>query len=90
MRLPIDTSTIKFATAGPAEPLLGCATKVPKTDENGTPLYGVPVFASIRVTKDVSGDLMPNSPAKGAVAVRTAHFEDGIPPSAKATAGLAT
>lgn len=62
MRLPIDTSTIKFATAGPAEPVLNFATKAPKTDDNGTPLYSVPVFAAGSGIKDsitikVSGDV---------------------------------
>ena len=62
MRLPIDTSTIKFATVGPAEPVLDFATKAPKTDENGTPLYSVPVFAAGSGIKDsitikVSGDV---------------------------------
>ena len=64
MRLPIDTSAIKFAAAGPAEPVLDFATKAPRTDESGVPLYSVPVFAagggvkdsiSIKVAGDVKG-----------------------------------
>ena len=52
MRLPIDTAAIKFAAAGPAEPVLDFVTKVPKTDENGVPLYQVPVFAAGSGIKD--------------------------------------
>ena len=62
MRLPIDTTAIKFATAGPAEPVLDFTTKAPKTDENGIPLYQVPVFAAGSGIKDsitikVAGDV---------------------------------
>jgi len=46
MRLPIDTTTVKFAAAGPAEPVLDFETRQPKTDENGVPLFNVPVFAA--------------------------------------------
>ncbi len=46
MRLPIDTTTVKFAAAGPAEPVLDFETRQPKTDENGVPLFNVPVFAT--------------------------------------------
>ena len=35
MRLPIDTATVKFAAAGPAEPVLDYETRTPKLDENG-------------------------------------------------------
>ena len=34
MRLPIDTGTVKFAAAGPAEPALDYETRVAKLDEN--------------------------------------------------------
>jgi hypothetical protein len=33
MRLPIDTQTVKFAAAGPAEPVLDYETRAPKLDE---------------------------------------------------------
>ena len=46
MRLPIDTGTVKFAAAGPAEPVLDYETRVPKLDENGTALFNVPLFAA--------------------------------------------
>ena len=64
MRLPIDTTTIKFAAAGAAEPVLDFATKSQKTDEHGVPLFQVPVFAAgggikdsitIKVAGDVKG-----------------------------------
>ena len=52
MRLPIDTATVKFAAAGPAEPVLDFETRQPKTDENGVPLFNVPVFAAGSGVKD--------------------------------------
>ena len=62
MRLPIDTGTVKFAAAGPAEPVLDYETRAPKLDENGTPLYAVPLFAAGGGIKDsitvkVAGDV---------------------------------
>ena len=63
MRLPIDTGTVKFAAASPAEPVLDYETRAPKLDENGTPLYPVPLFAAGGGIKDsitvkVAGDVM--------------------------------
>jgi hypothetical protein len=52
MRLPIDTQTVKFAAAGPAEPVLDYETRVPKLDENGTALFNVPLFAAGSGVKD--------------------------------------
>ena len=52
MRLPIDTGTVKFAAAGPAEPVLDYETRVPKLDENGTALFNVPLFAAGTGIKD--------------------------------------
>ena len=52
MRLPIDTQTVKFAAAGPAEPVLDYETRAPKTDENGTALFNVPLFAAGSGVKD--------------------------------------
>ena len=42
MRLPIETTTVKFAAAGPAKPVLDFETSRPKTDENRVPLLNVP------------------------------------------------
>lgn len=52
MRLPIDTQSVKFAAAGPAEPILDYETRAPKLDETGTPLYSVPIFAAGGGIKD--------------------------------------
>ena len=52
MRLPIDTTTVNFAASGPAEPVLDFETRQPKTDENGVPLFNVPVFAAGSGVKD--------------------------------------
>jgi hypothetical protein len=52
MRLPIDTQTVKFAAAGPAEPVLDYETRSPKVDENGTALFNVPLFAAGSGIKD--------------------------------------
>jgi hypothetical protein len=52
MRLPIDTQTVKFAAAGPAEPVLDYETRAPKMDENGTALFNVPLFAAGSGVKD--------------------------------------
>ena len=52
MRLPIDTQTVKFAAAGPAEPVLDYETRAPKLDENGTALFNVPLFAAGSGVKD--------------------------------------
>ena len=37
MRLPIDTTSVRFAAAGPAEPVLDYETRAPTLDENGGP-----------------------------------------------------
>jgi hypothetical protein len=52
MRLPIDTGSVKFAAAGPAEPVLDYETKAPKLDDNGVPLFNVPLFAAGTGIKD--------------------------------------
>lgn len=52
MRLPIDTTAIKFVADGAAEPVLDFATKAPRTDEHGTVIYGVPEFSAGSGVKD--------------------------------------
>ena len=52
MRLPIDTATVKFAAAGPAEPVLDYETRTQKLDENGVALFNVPLFAAGTGIKD--------------------------------------
>jgi hypothetical protein len=46
MRLLIDTGTVKFAAAEPAEPVLNYETRAPKLDENGAALFNVSLFAA--------------------------------------------
>jgi len=43
---------VKFAAAGPAEPVLDYETRAPKLDENGTALFNVPLFAAGSGVKD--------------------------------------
>jgi hypothetical protein len=45
MKLPIDTSAISFLCALPPERVVDFDTKVPRTDENGEPLWLVHVVA---------------------------------------------
>jgi hypothetical protein len=46
MQLPINTQTVLFASAGPAEPIVNFETKEPRRDQNGAPMFNVPIFAS--------------------------------------------
>jgi hypothetical protein len=53
---------VKFAAAGPSEPVLDYETRAPKLDENGIALFSVPLFAAGGGIKDsitvkVSGDV---------------------------------
>ena len=52
MRLPIDTTAVKFAAAGPAEPVLDFETRQPKTDEHGVPMFNILVFTAGTGVKD--------------------------------------
>ena len=45
MRLPIDTTAVRFITAGPAEPVLDFETRIQRADVDGVPLYNVHLFA---------------------------------------------
>ena len=59
MRLPIDTTSIKFAAAGPAEPVIDFATKTAKLDENAVPVFmagsGIKDSIPIKVSGEVKG-----------------------------------
>ena len=44
MRLPIDTSGMSFVVAGAVEPVRDFESKQPRTDENGSPLFAVPLM----------------------------------------------
>lgn len=45
MKLPIDTSSITFLAAAPAEPVLDYDSKAPKLDESGQPVFSVQLVA---------------------------------------------
>ena len=45
MRLPIESNSIQFAAAGPADSDLDVATKAAKTDINGVPLFNAPWYS---------------------------------------------
>lgn len=45
MRLPIDTTAVRFVSAGAPEVDVDFSTKAPKTDEQGRPLYKVHLVA---------------------------------------------
>jgi hypothetical protein len=45
VRLPVDTSLMTLVAMAPAEPVVDFATRAPKADGNGLPLYTVQVAA---------------------------------------------
>ena len=59
MRLPVDTSAVRFAAAGPAEPVLDFETRQPKTDGHGVPLFNILVFAAGTGVRHAIDDLAP-------------------------------
>ncbi|NBP83277.1 hypothetical protein EBU60_05390 [bacterium] len=59
MRLPIDTTAVKFAAAGPAEPVLDFETRQAKTDEHGVPLFSILVFAAGTGVQDSISTWLP-------------------------------
>ena len=44
MKFPIDTTNLQFGSGGKPEPVIDFDTKQPRVDENGTPLFKVPMF----------------------------------------------
>jgi hypothetical protein len=54
MRLLIDTGSVKFAAAGPAEPVLDYETRAPKLDENGTALFAASLTTESERNKEIS------------------------------------
>ncbi len=54
MKLPVDTSAIAFLCALAPEPVIDFQTKQPRADENGEPLYVIPLLAM----GDGSADLL--------------------------------
>jgi hypothetical protein len=45
VRLPVDTSAMTLVAMAPPEPVVDFATRAPKADANGLPLYTVQVAA---------------------------------------------
>ena len=52
MRLPIDTTAVMFAAAGPVEAVLDFETRQAQTDEHHVPLLGISVSAEGYEIKD--------------------------------------
>ena len=44
MKFPIDITNLKFGSGGKSVPVIDFATKQPRVDENGIPLYKVSLF----------------------------------------------
>ena len=53
MRLPVDTTTVRFVAAGPPEPSIDYATKQQRTDDSGQPLFQVHLLAVGGGARDV-------------------------------------
>ena len=64
MRLPLDTSQITFQAVGSPEPAVDFATKQPKTDENGAPLFNVQVVAISNGEAEIMQVRVSGEPAK--------------------------
>ena len=56
MRLPIDTTSVRFAAAGPAEPVLDYETRAPKLDENVK--SGVQTMQPLLATVEETAELL--------------------------------
>jgi hypothetical protein len=59
MRLPIDTQTVNFVSAGPPEPVIDFETKQQRVDPTGQPLFNVHLFALGGGSRDQIGDYTP-------------------------------
>ena len=57
MRLPIDTTSVRFAAAGPEEPILDYETRAPTLDENGVPVRhsNTPLLITVEEAADLLG-----------------------------------
>jgi hypothetical protein len=63
LKLPIDTSSIRFMVAAPPEPVRDFETKRPKPDpETGLPLYGVQLVALAEGSAEIIGVKVPGEP----------------------------
>jgi len=64
VKLPIDTSSITFMVATPAEPVRDFETKRPKLDpETGLPLFNVQLVALAEGGAEIIGVKLPGEPA---------------------------
>ena len=52
MKMPIDTSAIRFVSAGAPEPVLDYETRTQKVDMNGKPLFNVHLFGITETSRD--------------------------------------
>ena len=52
MKMPIDTSAIRFVSAGAPEPVLDYETRAQKLDQNGKPLFQVHLFGITETSRD--------------------------------------
>ena len=71
MRLPIDTTAVRFITAGPAEPVLDFETRMKRADVDGVPLFNVHLFAVGNGTGTRSRSRSPGSPRASASSPRS-------------------
>jgi hypothetical protein len=73
LRLPIDTSELRFVATTTPEPVVDFTTRAPKADENGEPLYVVQLVA---LAAEGGGEL---------ITVKTAGAPKNITPGAFVT-----
>jgi hypothetical protein len=73
LRLPIDTTELRFVATTSPEPVVDFTTRSPKADENGEPLYVVQLVA---LAAEGGGEL---------ITVKTAGAPKGVTPGAFVT-----
>lgn len=63
MRLPVDTSAMTLVAMAPPEPVVDFATRAPKADANGLPLFTVQVAAMFQDQGEVLAVKVAGEPA---------------------------
>jgi hypothetical protein len=63
MRLPVDTSAMTLVAMAPPEPVVDFATRQPKADANGLPLFTVQVAAMFQDQGEVLAVKVAGEPA---------------------------
>jgi hypothetical protein len=63
VRLPVDTSAMTLVAMAPPEPVVDFATRAPKADGNGQPLYTVQVAAMFQDQGEVLAVKVAGEPA---------------------------